>query len=285
MPPVLLVGHSIGGVLAHAVAAHLERAGHEVAGAVLIDTYEPGQESSSEVFGWAMGRVIDRGEGHVDLDEAGVLAMGGYPRLLDDWAADPLTAPALLLTAERGPDAPGADGWRPWRAADTVTPVPGDHFSLLEDHAADAARTVEDWLGKELSCSTVGIVGFGSYLPEKVVGPEFFHDPDAPVDPLANAPLFKVPAARHHHVAPGERASDMIAKAAQPLSAGSERRPTSSDERTAPQPFMGTGAQAAPGSASIPSGSWTCTTGAAPRSCTCWSWPGRSWPTAPRAAR
>ncbi|CAM5283602.1 Type I polyketide synthase OS=Streptomyces alboniger OX=132473 GN=CP975_27330 PE=4 SV=1 [Streptomyces alboniger] len=151
--PVLLVGHSIGGVLAHAVAAHLERAGHEVAGAVLIDTYEPGQESSSEVFGWAMGRVIDRGEGHVDLDEAGVLAMGGYLRLLDDWAADPLTAPALLLTAERGPDAPGADGWRPWRAADTVTPVPGDHFSLLEDHAADAARTVEDWLGKELSCS------------------------------------------------------------------------------------------------------------------------------------
>ncbi|KAB7834676.1 3-oxoacyl-ACP synthase III family protein [Streptomyces mobaraensis] len=63
---------------------------------------------------------------------------------------------------------------------------------------------------------TVGIVDFGSYLPENVVGPEFFRDPDAPVDPLAEIPLFKVPATRHH-VARDERAADMIAKAARPV--------------------------------------------------------------------
>ncbi|MGW3656555.1 type I polyketide synthase [Streptomyces sp. NPDC005151] len=151
--PVLLAGHSIGGVLAHAAAASLERAGHQVAGVVLIDTYEPEPAQQSEVFGWAMGHILDREQVLTDVDDAGVLAMGGYLRLFDDWVCDPLTAPALLVTAERGPDAPNSGNWRLWRAADTVTPVPGDHFSLLEEHAAETARTVEDWLRKELSCS------------------------------------------------------------------------------------------------------------------------------------
>lgn len=151
--PVLLAGHSIGGVLAHAAAASLERAGHQVAGVVLIDTYEPEPAQQSEVFGWAMGHILDREQVLTDVDDARVLAMGGYLRLFDDWACDPLTAPALLLTAERGPDAPNSENWRLWRAADTVTPVPGDHFSLLEEHAAETARTVEVWLRKELSCS------------------------------------------------------------------------------------------------------------------------------------
>jgi 3-oxoacyl-[acyl-carrier-protein] synthase-3 len=94
----------------------------------------------------------------------------------------------------------------------------------------------------------VGIVDFGSYLPEKVVGPEFFHDPDAPLDPLANAPLFKVPATRHH-VAPDERASDMIAKAALPLFDRLGRKPEADVLLTnvllPDEPFMGVGAQAA----------------------------------------
>ncbi|MGK5642204.1 3-oxoacyl-ACP synthase III family protein [Streptomyces sp. URMC 126] len=94
----------------------------------------------------------------------------------------------------------------------------------------------------------VGIVGFGSHLPENVVGPEFFHDPDAPVDPFANAPLFKVPATRHH-VAPGERASDMIAKAARPLFERLGGRPPVDVLLTnvllPDDPFMGVGAQAA----------------------------------------
>ncbi|MFF3405276.1 3-oxoacyl-ACP synthase III family protein [Streptomyces sp. NPDC002742] len=94
----------------------------------------------------------------------------------------------------------------------------------------------------------VGIVDFGSYLPENVVGPEFFHDPDAPVDPLAGAPLFKVPATRHH-VAPDERASDMIAKAAEPLFERLGRKPRADVFLTnvllPDEPFMGVGAQAA----------------------------------------
>ncbi|WP_267887816.1 alpha/beta fold hydrolase [Streptomyces sp. NBRC 109706] len=151
-PPVL-VGHSIGGVLAHAVAGALRDAGRPVAGVVLIDTYEPLPAVSAEVFGWAMGHILDRDHAYVDLTDDKVLAMGGYLRLLDGWAADQvprLDVPTLLLTAERGPEAPAAR-WPPWRAVDTVTEVPGDHFSLLENDAPGAAAAVEDWLGKETS--------------------------------------------------------------------------------------------------------------------------------------
>ncbi|MEV2254166.1 alpha/beta fold hydrolase [Streptomyces sp. NPDC050147] len=151
--PLVLVGHSIGGVLAHAAAASLERAGHHVQGVVLIDTYEPEPSRQQEVFAWAMGRILARDGAPADIDDDSVLAMGGYLRLFDGWAADPLTAPTLLLTAERVPDAPDGAAWRFWRDADTVTPVAGDHFSLLDEHAAHTARTVEDWLRKELSCS------------------------------------------------------------------------------------------------------------------------------------
>jgi malonyl CoA-acyl carrier protein transacylase/acyl carrier protein len=151
--PVLLVGHSIGGVLAHAVAAGLERAGHDVVGVVLLDTYEPEPGRSAEVFGWAMGSIFDRENTAIEIHEHHVLAMGGYLGLLDEWRPDPLRAPALLLTAEDGPAAPGSDAWPLWRTADSVTTTPGDHFSILEAHATDTARTIEDWLRKETPCS------------------------------------------------------------------------------------------------------------------------------------
>ncbi|QKV98023.1 alpha/beta fold hydrolase [Streptomyces sp. NA02950] len=144
--PALLVGHSIGGVLAHSVAARLERDGHPVRGVVLIDTYEPEPAERAQVFAWAMGSVLDRDHAYIDVSEAGVLAMGGYLRLLENWAADRLTAPALLLTAKVPPPVPEAGTWTLWRAADTVTPLPGDHFSVLEEHAGHTARTVEEWL-------------------------------------------------------------------------------------------------------------------------------------------
>ncbi|KUJ69191.1 hypothetical protein ACZ90_12635 [Streptomyces albus subsp. albus] len=144
--PALLVGHSIGGALAHAVAARLERRGHPVSGVVLIDTFEPEPAQRSRVFAWAMGSVLDRDHAYVDVNEAGVLAMGGYLRLFEGWAADGLGARSLLLAAKEGPPAAEAGGWSLWRAADTVVPVPGDHFSLLEEHAGHTARMVEEWL-------------------------------------------------------------------------------------------------------------------------------------------
>lgn len=64
--------------------------------------------------------------------------------------------------------------------------------------------------------SALGIVGLGSYLPKTVVDVDFFRDPAAGPDPLANSPLFKAPKERRH-VAAGERAAAMVEAAVRPM--------------------------------------------------------------------
>jgi len=57
----------------------------------------------------------------------------------------------------------------------------------------------------------VGIAATGSYLPELELGPESFGTSAQPV-----APLMRPPATRRH-VAPNERAADMVARATRPM--------------------------------------------------------------------
>ncbi|WP_432589567.1 3-oxoacyl-[acyl-carrier-protein] synthase III C-terminal domain-containing protein [Streptomyces sp. HD1123-B1] len=96
----------------------------------------------------------------------------------------------------------------------------------------------------------LGIVDFGSHLPGNIVGPEFFVDPDAAADPLADLPLFRVPATRHH-VDREDRAAEMIAKAARPVFERLGRDPAGqvdvliTNVLLPDEPFMGIGAEAA----------------------------------------
>lgn len=60
------------------------------------------------------------------------------------------------------------------------------------------------------------IAGLGCYLPKTVVGVDFFHDAGLPPDPMRNSPLLRMPPERRH-VAPGERAAEMIERAARPM--------------------------------------------------------------------
>jgi 3-oxoacyl-[acyl-carrier-protein] synthase-3 len=59
----------------------------------------------------------------------------------------------------------------------------------------------------------VRIVDFGSYLPERKVGVEYFFEDG---DPLAANALLRAPRFRHH-AAPEERAAEMIERAARPM--------------------------------------------------------------------
>lgn len=61
---------------------------------------------------------------------------------------------------------------------------------------------------------SVGIVAFGSYLPERELTSRHFF-PDG-VEPMGNSPLFKAPETRRH-VRRGERASELIERAARPM--------------------------------------------------------------------
>ncbi len=146
--PLVLVGYSIGGVVAHAVAHELAAAGRKPDGIVMVDTFEPAGEDRAATFGWAMGQIIDRDHDYVVLNDANLLAMGAYLRVFDEWTPSPAPVRGLLLRAARPATDRAANNWRTWQAVDETVEVPGDHFSVLEQDAVTTAAAVESWLDR-----------------------------------------------------------------------------------------------------------------------------------------
>ncbi|MER7753354.1 SDR family NAD(P)-dependent oxidoreductase [Kitasatospora sp. NPDC097643] len=151
--PVALLGYSSGGWVAHAVAARLEAAGHRPRALVLLDTYR--QQDTDEALATAFtdGLFARRGElaeAAGAADGHSLTAMGGYFRVFEDWTPGTVTAPTLFLRA--GDPLPGTTPPAPsWLGAATVRETPGDHFSLLEEHADPTAQAVHSWLTGLLS--------------------------------------------------------------------------------------------------------------------------------------
>ena len=138
--PYVLVGHSIGGVVAHALAGRMARTGQPAArGVVLIDTFDPSPARQDAMLDWAMGSVLDRDPDGVIVNDDNLLAMGAYLRIFQDWQHTHATVPVLQVSASASP-------WPAWQVADTVTPVAADHFSVLEEHAGVTAEAIERWL-------------------------------------------------------------------------------------------------------------------------------------------
>ncbi|MGA5566268.1 SDR family NAD(P)-dependent oxidoreductase, partial [Streptomyces platensis] len=150
----VLLGSSSGGILALAVAHHLEKAGTPPAGVALLDTYLPREDSPFTRFaGEMIGGMFDRESLFAHMDSDRLTAMSWYLHIVGAWSPDPLSCPVLLarsseppVTAEQdGPLAP--EEWQAsWDAADTVTEVPGNHFTMMEDHAGSTAKTVAAWM-------------------------------------------------------------------------------------------------------------------------------------------
>ncbi|MFE5510858.1 SDR family NAD(P)-dependent oxidoreductase [Streptomyces sp. NPDC056529] len=146
--PYALVGHSAGANVAHALTRHLEARGAGPAALVLADVYTPGAPGAMGVWRdvmlrWATDRAV------VALDDTRLTAMGAFHRLLLDWAPRPTRAPVLHLRAAE-PMAPWTDpltDWRSvWDGARAVADVPGNHFTMMTEHAPTTARTVDAWL-------------------------------------------------------------------------------------------------------------------------------------------
>ncbi|WP_432087316.1 SDR family NAD(P)-dependent oxidoreductase [Streptomyces sp. bgisy095] len=146
--PYALVGHSAGANVAHALTRHLEARGAGPAALVLADVYTPSAPGAMGVWRdvmlrWATDRAV------VALDDTRLTAMGAFHRLLLDWAPRPTRAPVLHLRAAE-PMAPWTDpltDWRSvWDGARAVADVPGNHFTMMTEHAPTTARTVDAWL-------------------------------------------------------------------------------------------------------------------------------------------
>ncbi|WP_455433022.1 type I polyketide synthase [Streptomyces triculaminicus] len=148
--PVVLVGYSSGGWVAHAVACHLGRLGRPVEGVVMLDSFTR-REGMGDRFQSAVAQEQAERFDFVSSPGTQLTAMGGYLRVFDGWDAPTAAAPTLVVRAGEwmADQAASADD-RPAAPehADTVTEVPGNHYTLMERHAESTAAAVDEWVAK-----------------------------------------------------------------------------------------------------------------------------------------
>ncbi|MEV6028402.1 acyltransferase domain-containing protein [Streptomyces sp. NPDC052036] len=147
--PIVLLGRSSGGWIAHAVAEHLAALGIPAAAVVLADTFSRTADRSSTQL--MVAQLLENEEAAEFLDDQRLVAMGGYFRVFAHWTPGPLKTPVLLLRATD--DVPGAaPGGRGagWEHAHHVIDVPGDHFSMLDEHHRTTADAIASWLRTEV---------------------------------------------------------------------------------------------------------------------------------------
>ncbi|MDQ0841386.1 acyl transferase domain-containing protein/thioesterase domain-containing protein/short-subunit dehydrogenase/acyl carrier protein [Streptomyces sp. V1I6] len=148
--PFVLLGHSSGGMLAHAVAGKLESAGVFPQAVVMIDIYSHDDDAIIGIQPGLSEGMDERQDSYVPVDDNRLLAMGAYFRLFGGWKPAAVKTPTLLVRAgERFFDwSRSTDGdWRSyWDLEHTAVDVPGNHFTMMEEHAPTTARAVEEWL-------------------------------------------------------------------------------------------------------------------------------------------
>jgi acyl transferase domain-containing protein/thioesterase domain-containing protein/acyl carrier protein len=147
---VVLIGHSAGAMMAYALATELAERGRPVDGVVLIDVYPP--ERQDAVYAWLgelTGTMFDRE--HTPMDDTRLTAMGRYDRFMRDWRPRDIGVPTLLVRASvpMG-EWPDDTGWKStWGFPHVAVDVPGDHFSMIQEHAEAIADRVHEWVHTE----------------------------------------------------------------------------------------------------------------------------------------
>ncbi|CAL9342130.1 2-succinylbenzoate--CoA ligase [Streptomyces sp. enrichment culture] len=142
-PPVLL-GRSAGGWVAQAVAERLEAEGSAPLAVVLVDTYPSSDDDRGQVLSAMTSDMLRRAAEFPSADPGRLTAMAGYFELFAGWKPSRLASPTLFVRA-RDP-LPGAEPAPVWSLPHAEVVVPGDHFTVLEEHARTTALAVHRWL-------------------------------------------------------------------------------------------------------------------------------------------
>jgi acyl carrier protein len=147
--PVVLAGHSSGGLLAYGIAQELAARGRVPRALVLMDTYRPGPELGGRFLSNLVGALFERAGRMRAITSGGLSAMVHYGDRAAGWALAPLpdTVPVLAVHAARRL----AEGVEPVGAPDTpgaaLLTADGDHFTMLEgDNAVRTGHAVREWL-------------------------------------------------------------------------------------------------------------------------------------------
>jgi acyl transferase domain-containing protein/thioesterase domain-containing protein/acyl carrier protein len=152
-----IVGRSMGGCIAQSVAESLEAEGLDLAGLVLIDSYPMESAAVEGMRDWWLAAMLtgmlERIERYDMIwSDASLTTMGGYGRVLADWQPKPLNAPTLMLRAAQPlrhtiVDPTGHHDWHAyWPLPHESLDVPGDHFTVLEEHTETTTAALDAWL-------------------------------------------------------------------------------------------------------------------------------------------
>jgi len=152
--PFVLLGHSAGGMIAHAVATQLTEAGRLPIGCILIDAPQPGalSDDTMAAFGAEFMARDNLGELGDAIDDNWLIALGAYLRMMDTWVLEPHDVPTLLVRATEalpnrtGSASPGLRFHAEWNYPHETVDVPGNHFTLMEEHAQTTAIAIKSWI-------------------------------------------------------------------------------------------------------------------------------------------
>ena len=145
--PFVLGGHSTGGLVAHALATHLESIGMAPAALVVMDTYPLEGEMSEGHWRFISSQIMADIKQQENVGEdAWLTAMAHYLSL--GWSGlKPTAIPTLMVQATEAMSGFSEDRERWTLSSDvTVVKVPGNHFTMMVEHADTTARAVSEWL-------------------------------------------------------------------------------------------------------------------------------------------
>jgi thioesterase domain-containing protein len=85
-----------------------------------------------------------------------LIAMAAYMRLFAGWEPQPIAIPTLLVSASEPMPilADDADWHSSWALCDEVVDVPGNHFTMMEEHATSTAAAIDVWLESSVTENT-----------------------------------------------------------------------------------------------------------------------------------
>ncbi|GAA1994204.1 hypothetical protein GCM10009754_86950 [Amycolatopsis minnesotensis] len=149
--PVVLAGLSSGGTMAHAITHRLEGAGHTVAGVALLDVYYDGYDIIRLFEGDLNAGMFEREGTWTPMTTSRLTATSWYMNLFGHWIPPEITTPTLLMRASEPFDTPVEGGlpedWQArWDLPHTAVDVPGNHFTIVEEHAEATAEALESWV-------------------------------------------------------------------------------------------------------------------------------------------